>query len=226
MNAIECNLYRHGHTPANDRPEVVMGQSLGAPLDGLGLAQAIALGNYLVDNELIPDLVFSSHAERALSTARTAVGVLRVSGKFSRNVAVMTDQRLTEQSLGEHEGMPRVEVYTSEILEQIDRERADYRHPRGESMRDVSARGYAALLDGVRFAEKTSVARVDNYTHNMTIAAILARIEGAVKPDEMHDYIRSMTLAKRIGNVSRTMVVWEKDRFRVELVGEPTVTVA
>ena len=223
MNAVEINLYRHGHTARNDYSDIVFGQSLGEPLDALGEAQAADLGAYQRDLDLIPELVFSSHAERAFNTANIALGVLAVSGQLPRGFGVAIDKRLVEQSLGTHEGMRRIDAYTPQVKAQIERERADYTHPGGESMRDLSNRGYAAVLDGARRATASGVRQVDNYTHNMTIAAILARIEGAVSSDEMHDYIRGLLLAKRIGNVSRTLVVWEREKFRIELIGEPTI---
>jgi broad specificity phosphatase PhoE len=223
MNAVEINLYRHGHTGRNDTQDIVFGQSLDEPLDELGLAQAEQLGAFQDENDLIPGYVFTSHAERGLVTAETAVGVLALRGRLSREFPVQKDQRLVEQSLGYHEGRQRLEVYTPAVKARIQHELADYRHPGGESMRDASDRGYAALVSSARLAESTSVEQVDLYSHNMTIASILARIEGANSSQEMHEYVRRMLLAKRIGYVSRTLVVWEKDRFKVEHIGEPTI---
>ena len=223
MSAVEINLYRHGHTAHNEIRDVVFGQSLDEPLDELGFEQAAELGVYQADNDLIPGYVFTSHAERSLMTAHTAVGVLALRGRLPQGFTVQRDQRLVEQSLGVHEGMLRSEVYTPAVLEQIEREQAEYRHPEGESMRDASDRGYAALLSSARLAESSDVSRVDLYTHNMTIASILARIEGAHSSKEMHDYVRGMLNAQRLGFVSRTLVVWENDQFNIEHIGEPTV---
>lgn len=223
MSAIELNLYRHAHTARNDIGDVVFGQSLDEPLDELGFAQAVQLGEYQADHDLIPGYVFTSHAERALMTAHAAVGVLAMRGRLPQDFPVQRDQRLVEQSLGTHEGMLRRDVYTPTVLEQIEREQAEYRHPEGESMRDASDRGYAALLSSARLAESTDVQRVDLYSHNMTIASILARIEGANSSKEMHDYVRSMLRTQRLGNVSRTLVVWEDEQFKIEHIGEPTI---
>lgn len=223
MNAVEVNLYRHGHTGRNDTPGIVFGQTLGEPLDDLGLSQAEALGEYQRDNDLIPGYVFTSHAERALMTAHTAVGVLALSGRLRHDLTIETDERLVEQSLGRHEGMRREEVYTDEVRAQIDRELGNYRHPGGESMHDVMSRGYAALVGAARIAEGSDVKQVDLYSHNMTIATILARVEGATNPADLHEYVLGMIRGKRLANVSRTLVVWEKGRFNIELVGEPTI---
>jgi len=223
MSAVEINLYRHGHTGHNDIQDVIFGQSLDEPLDELGVEQAVQLGEYQADNGLIPGYVASSHAERSLMTAHSAVGVLAMRGHLPQDFTVQRDQRLVEQSLGSHEGLPRRLVYTPVVLEQIENEQAEYRHPEGESMRDASDRGYAALLSSARLAETSSIRQVDLYTHNMTIASMLARIEGANSSKEMHDYVRGMLLAKRLGYVSRTVVVWENDKFTIEHIGEPTV---
>src|SRR6185437_7806369 len=157
----------------NEIQDVVFGQSLDEPLDDLGLAQAAQLGEFQADNDLIPGYVASSHAERALLTAHSAVGVLAMRGLLPQDFTVQRDQRLVEQSLGAHEGLPRRLVYTPEVIEQIEREQADYRHPEGESMRDARDRGYAALLSSARLAGASSIERVDLYTHNMTIASML-----------------------------------------------------
>lgn len=223
MNAVELNLYRHAHTSRNDIGDTVFGQSLDEPLDDLGLLQAAQLGEYQADHNMIPGYVFTSHAERALMTAHSAVGVLAMRGCLPPDFSIQRDQRLVEQSLGAHEGMPRRQVYSSEVKGQIELKQADYRHPEGESMRDASDRGYAALLSSARLAETSDVHQVDLYSHNMTIASILARIEGAISSKDMHEYVRGMLLAKRLGYVSRTLIVWENDQFNIEHIGEPTV---
>lgn len=223
MNAVEVNLYRHGHTGRNDTPGIVFGQSLDVPLDDLGEAQAYELGVYQRENDLIPDLVRSSHAERSLMTAYTAVGVLAISGRLSHDLVVETDERLVEQSLGVHEGMRRDDVYTEAVKVQLDRERGNYRHPGGESMMDMMTRGYAALLDATSVAERSGAKQVDLYSHNMTIESILAKLDGADESDTLHAYLLGNLRQKRLANVSRTLVIWENGRFNVELVGEPTI---
>lgn len=225
MNAVELNLYRHGHVGRNDVTDLVFGQTLEEELDALGLAQAEELSVYQLDNGLIPDYVVSSHAERALQTANIVVGRLALSGRLAPGVTVIQDRRLVEQCLGKHEGMPRAEVYTQEVKYQIGLQLADYRHPGkgGESMRDTSTRGLAALSDSARLAEARGYKQVDLYSHNMTIAATLAQLEGHTSSKDMHDYIRQMLLSKRLGNVSRTLVIWDNNRLKVELIGEPTV---
>lgn len=223
MNAVEVNLYRHGHTRRNDTPDIVFGQSLDEPLDELGFVQAYELGVYQRDHFLIPDLVRNSHAERALMTAYTAVGALVLSGSLTRDIVVESDERLVEQSLGSHEGMRREDVYTDDVKAQIDRERGNYRHPNGESMMDLMTRGYAALLDAASVAERSGARQIDLYSHNMTIESILARLDGADEPDSLHGYVLGNLRNKRLANVSRTLVVWENGRFNIELVGEPTI---
>jgi broad specificity phosphatase PhoE len=44
--ALEVDLYRHGHTPSNDKKHIVMGQNLGVPLDTQGEGQALSLGEF------------------------------------------------------------------------------------------------------------------------------------------------------------------------------------
>lgn len=66
-------IARHGNTfGPNDTPTRV-GARTDLPLVGKGEEQAKALGRYLADNRLIPDVVYSSNLQRTIQTAKIAI---------------------------------------------------------------------------------------------------------------------------------------------------------
>jgi broad specificity phosphatase PhoE len=222
MTVVEVDLFRHGHSRANEDPSLVIGQSLPAPLSEQGMQQAEALGEYIVSRRLRPDIAYHSPAERARATAAAALGVLGVEGCLP----ILPDARLLEQSLGEHEGRPRASVYTRSVRGQLDIEKAAYRHPGGESMLDASERMHDWLEEAALRATREGQRRVHGYSHNTAMASLLARLAGAGRPDEMQEYVLETLRERRIGYASRTLIVYERGRFRIEHIGEPTAQAA
>ncbi len=66
-------IARHGNTFEKDETPRRVGARTDLPLTETGREQARALGQYLKNNELIPDMVFSSGLKRAAETASLAV---------------------------------------------------------------------------------------------------------------------------------------------------------
>lgn len=66
-------IARHGNTfEAQDIPTRV-GRRTDLPLTETGVEQARAIGRYLRDNRLIPDVVYTSNLQRTIQTARAAI---------------------------------------------------------------------------------------------------------------------------------------------------------
>lgn len=166
MPAVEINLYRHGHTATEEDPNTSEEPGLAVPLDALGLRQASQLGSYQLENHLVPGMVYSSHAERALATAHIAS---RMALKGAVEPKVVPDWQLVEQNLGIYEARQSA----ARLLNAIERIMAgeiDIRDGSHETLFDVGARVYGALERGARLAAVISVKQVDFYTHNIAIA--------------------------------------------------------
>jgi broad specificity phosphatase PhoE len=217
-NAVELNLYRHGHVPENDNPGIVTGQNLSAELDTLGESQAQGLGEFMRGYGIRPDIAYSSHARRVVQTGSIALSVM---DPFD-HLPLIVEPNLVEQDMGFSEGRPREEVYTPAVKAKIAQLGAEYRHPGGESMADVGRRMFAFLLNSARNAEAEELAQVSAFSHNVSIATVVAKVEGVVAPDEMRDRVLSLLGGRVIGNASRTLIVYEKGQFRLEHIGEPT----
>lgn len=66
-------IARHGNTFGPDDTVTYVGGRTDLPLVEKGVEQAKALGRYLRDNRLIPDVVYSSNLRRTQETARIAI---------------------------------------------------------------------------------------------------------------------------------------------------------
>jgi broad specificity phosphatase PhoE len=216
MSTIQFNFIRHGHV--DYPPGILIGQSPEFQLDELGEQQSYDWGEYQRRFRLYPDIVMTSPAERAIATAVQSLGTLGVAGYVPINI----DHRLSEQSLGEHEKMPRDRVYTPNLLALIEEKGAIYRHPGGQSMLDKGKEMFAYLIWTTREAQYKGFQRVDSYSHNIAIASLLAYISGVVEPHNMHTYVRDIIVNKKIGNASRTLIVWENGNYNIKFIGAST----
>ena len=66
-------IARHGNTFDPEDTPTRVGAHTDLPLVEKGIEQAKALGRYLNENRLIPDVVYSSHLKRTYETAKIAV---------------------------------------------------------------------------------------------------------------------------------------------------------
>lgn len=72
-------IARHGNTfGAGDTPTRV-GKHTDLPLTAKGLEQGAALGRYIQENRMIPDVVYASNLQRTQQTAKAAIEASRVS---------------------------------------------------------------------------------------------------------------------------------------------------
>lgn len=161
--STEVFLIRHAESAMNLNPHLVGGQSNETPLSELGEQQASSLGHYLLRESIVPSDVQSSTAQRATSTAEIS---LRTMGL---HIPVQLSTDLLELDMGQWEKQPRIEIYTDDVLKQINWLEKDFAPPGGESMNDVSARMLRWLHripddDGVHFA----------YTHGLAIRCLMS----------------------------------------------------
>ncbi|MCB9982361.1 MAG: histidine phosphatase family protein [Rhodospirillales bacterium] len=66
-------IARHGNTFGPEDTPTRVGRHTDLPLVEKGRAQAKAIGQYLKENKLIPDVVYASHLRRTVETAEIAI---------------------------------------------------------------------------------------------------------------------------------------------------------
>lgn len=160
-------LVRHAESVANAHPELVGGRSNHSPLTERGKTQARQLGKFVRERGLAYDKVFSSPAKRAVSTAKHAFN------RTQRDIIVLG--KLQEISQGIAEGMPRIEVYTPELLAMIEKKGRDFRMPGGESTRQVGKRMLQCLSRVADWAGDETPHMV--VTHGTAIRSLVAELE-------------------------------------------------
>jgi probable phosphoglycerate mutase len=160
-------VLRHGRTAWNAERRF-QGQA-DPPLDDVGRAQAYEVAALVA--ALRPDLVVSSDAARA---GQTAAPIGEVTG-----LAVRTDARLRERSLGHWEGLTRDEVaarFPDEFADWV--AGRDVSRRGGESREEVAARALAAI------DELPDVPTAVLVTHSATAMALCNALLGL--PQRLH----------------------------------------
>lgn len=66
-------IARHGNTFESGDTPTRVGKRTDMPLTEKGYEQARAIGRYLSENRMIPDVVYTSNLQRTIQTARTAI---------------------------------------------------------------------------------------------------------------------------------------------------------
>lgn len=131
----EVLLIRHGETEWN-REEVFRGRA-DVPLSERGREQGRLVAEALKERPI--EAVYSSPLSRARDTAQPLAEAL--------GLGVVVDERLVDMSFGEWEGRPRTEVERDqpEVYQRWLEAPERFRAPRGETLREVRERAWAAL---------------------------------------------------------------------------------
>ncbi|XP_074579931.1 uncharacterized protein LOC141836361 [Curcuma longa] len=153
----EVILIAHGECAASIRADLVGGRwEEAAGLTSNGERQTRALSVFLKSQGVRFDEVYSSPLDRARATAAL---VCRELG-FSEE-QIQSSDALLEISQGQWEGCLQSEVYTTEMLNLIERTQPDFCAPSGESLRQVAFRMIEFLNRTVlRLSEKLAVADI------------------------------------------------------------------
>mgnify|MGYP000996800865 CR=1 FL=1 len=129
---IELYLIRHGESEANTIRKYIGGRVSNSILTPKGIYQAKRLKRILRINNIKFDVIYSSSAIRAISTACLSVN--------PENSNINYFENLEEITMGDWSGKLRSKIYTPEVLEQIKKEQLDFKAPNGESQREVADR--------------------------------------------------------------------------------------
>jgi len=124
----EMNLHLSG---------IVGGASPSSPLTENGKKQAHLLGQHLKKKKIQFDKIYGSTAVRARDTA------IILSHYMNYNESqIECYKQLEEQDQGDWEGAPRDQVYTKDVIANIERDPMNFKPPNGESLQEVEHRIY------------------------------------------------------------------------------------
>lgn len=219
MSYVEIDVYRHGISGANANNGLVVGRLPDEGLTDLGQDQAVQLGEFQVANGLRPDIAFTSPLKRTQETGMIALNTFNGQAPILR-----VSHQLTEHNRGDFEGKTISEIFTPTFTEQLDMIGSDYRYQGGESTNDVANRMALWLRTAALTALRADMKRVSGYSHHMAIVALITRLHGVTDPVEVHQLSRSILSSGIVDFVSRTLIVFENNRFMVEHIGEPTIS--
>lgn len=204
----EIYLARHPETILNADRSLVGGRSNDAPLTERGVEQARRFATVFSQDFPTPDVVYSSPALRAKYLAGAYLQESQLP------IPLRVDDALQEMSQGTAEGKSRFEIYTPEIVAQIETELFDFRLPEGESLNDVSER----MLDWVwrvhkEFPEGTVLATGHGQAIRRTVGALLnwSHYENTLSPDTVTP------------NVSLTHLSVDTDGITVHYMGKEII---
>lgn len=204
MSEIEVRFIRHAKGSHMLTPDLIAGRSMDATLIDEGWRQASAKGRELALRAINPDRVVSSPAIRCVQTTEAILDAMGI----KREVELADE--LLEMDQGEFAGRKRLEVYTEEVLRQIDEEGKDFKLPGGESMNMVGERGtdWLRTTEGLLAQEKLSVFAI---AHAGLITHTVGAIVGWDQPT-------SLAMLRSMPPVGETRVVfdgkdWDVDYF-------------
>jgi len=161
-HTLELFLFRHGESARNNERHLIGGRTNHTPLSQRGLEQAVLLGRLLQGTSF--DLVYTSTAPRSIETARITCAEMGYTG------SIIPRDELIEISQGDWDGKPRKEVYTPEVLAQINSPPyGTFRPPGGESHLDVEHR-MMAFVEEIPTKRDNLVVGV--FTHGVTIKCL------------------------------------------------------
>lgn len=204
---LDLYLIRHAQAYTNQQNEHIGGRSDYSPLTPQGYIEATALGNWFLKSNIIFDEIHSSTSVRTLMTA-TQISTIT---KFNIE-SIIKSPSLLELDQGEWEGKLRSEVYTTEVLKEINKGTGDFTPPQGESQNCVAARMMNYITTNI--LKETGTTTTTNgpctkaaiFTHGMAIKCFL---QAVLKSDP------GMTYKIVIDNTSITRVKYTSHGWHI-----------
>lgn len=148
---LDLYLFRHGESELNVKDigneATIGGRSPHINLSERGIQQAKALGHELKRRGTSFDYLYSSPTVRAEHTAKIVAGAIGFPAD-----KILTSEALHEVSNGSWEGKLKKEVYTPEVIAQINANNWQFIPPNGESQQQVANRMYDFIYQN--FIEK------------------------------------------------------------------------
>ena len=206
MNDLEVRLIRHATGEHMKDLSVIVGRASGARLTAEGKDEATAKGLELMNRGIVPDRLAASPAIR---TVDTAWGIAHAAG-MGLDLKLCAD--LVEMDQGDSVGLPRLSVYTDELLAQINEQGLDFALPGGESMNDVGRRGQRWLKLQQGLVE--SVQSIVAVSHKGLITNLVGDIEGWSQD-------KRLAMSGEVEPVSETLLVLSDEEWHVDYFARP-----
>lgn len=169
---IRFIFIRHAESEMNaDCPDLICGQSNHIKLSDLGRKQAKALGTYYKD-KFNPEThcIWASIAVRNLET----VAIFCQHAGISHESIVYSEQ-LLELAQGDWVGKSRAQIYTPEVLAQVEADNWNFKAPNGESQREVEGRMYDWLQKQIQNPEMENKT-VLVFSHGLAIKCLIRKL--------------------------------------------------
>ena len=206
---IRIFLIRHGQSAANTESHLVGGRSHKTPLTEKGIGQSQELGRSLREQDIYPDRVYVSPANRTVQTAGFCLH------EMGLNTRPIIEEAIQELGQGIMEGMPRELAYTKEVKQEMERLDKHFKFEEGESMYEVGRRMHGWLVETFGKPEDTKKPlNVFVFTHGIAIKSLLG-------DEEMKDLRRQDIFNIDIDNTSVTILShgngdsWEIDGINI-----------
>jgi broad specificity phosphatase PhoE len=188
----------------NTNPHIIGGRSNETPLTKRGVEQARLLGKYFLENNIIPTRIFTSPAIRTIQTAENTLAAMGL------NIEPTIANDIQEMDQGNSVGRLRTEVYTPDVLLEIDTQGKDFELPGGESMNDVGARMLQWVEQNVPVNTNSEIDRTFVFGHGVAIKSLASTL---------HDWSRLKTYESVTDNTSFTLFHHEDDHWQLQTLG-------
>jgi alpha-ribazole phosphatase len=206
QSQIEVYLIRHAESEMNVNLHLVGGRSNEVHLTESGVTQAQNLGQYLVAKSILPAKVYVSPAIRTIETANHVLSTMGL------DIEPLIQEEIQELGQGAAEGKPRDEVYTPEVLRNIEQLGKDFKLEGGESMNEVGLRMQGWLTE--TFANEIpeeGTRRFFVFTHGGAIKYLASQLE---------DWDHSQTYRTEIENASISLFTYRNGRWTVDSLNQ------
>jgi probable phosphoglycerate mutase len=192
------HFIRHAQSTANITPEKVGGQQNHVELTDHGRMQAKKLGDFLAKKDIVPEIIISSSAIRAQTTADIATKHL--------NMDVIIDDRIVEMSRGEWEGQRKEDVYVGEFAVMREQESLDLKAPGGENIHEVITRNKEVLDELTEYFVAGKERHIFWFGHGRALRALIGEILGN----------RDLAYKSYKENTSRSVFVYDGEHWRMK----------
>ncbi len=196
---IHFIFIRHAESEGNlHTPHLIGGQSNHLKLTELGQEQAAKLGTYYKKLfDVTTHEIWASTAVRNVQTASIFCETMGISPSV-----ISYSEQLLELAQGDWVGRLRTDIYTPEVLAQIEADNWNFKAPNGESQREVEERVYAWLEQQIQnpaLEGKTVLV----FSHGVAIKCLIRKLLNSSP---------KMTYKTRIDNTSMSKFRYTSDK--------------
>jgi broad specificity phosphatase PhoE len=215
MSVVYISLIRHAQSEANIcSKNLVGGHNLAVPLTKEGIKQAIALGKYIKQENIIFTQAYSSTAKR---TQNTAEYCFREMGCM---LPIITDENLLEQNQGDWEGQSRNIYNRPDVRYALDTNNWEFTpgdNRKGESQKAVALRMKNWIEEKLKKCSPGEYHHIVIFTHGSSIKFLCA---------ELLNFERSTAYSdvNPIDNTSVTQLCYRNDELQLPLIKRNDVT--